>query len=87
MARPYLEGESLLGTDARAVAFSGSLHQWQGLGERHLRPIVYSSKKMNATQAKSGTPKLKMFAADLFIVKNHIHLWSQKGGQKHFVLA
>ena len=65
----------MLDTDASAVAISGILHQWQGPpGERRLRPIVYDSKKLTTTQAKYGAPKLEMFAAYYFIVKNHSYL-------------
>ena len=61
LAQPDSEGEFVLDTDASAVAISGILHQWQGPpGERRLRPIVYGSKKLNATQAKYGAPKLEM---------------------------
>ena len=57
LAQPDSEGEFVLDTDASAVAISGILHQWQGPpGERRLRPIVYGSKKLNATQAKYGAP-------------------------------
>ena len=75
MAQPDLEGEFVLDTDASAVAISGILHQWQGPpGEKRLRPIVYGSKKLNATQAKYGAPKLEMYAAYYFILKNHSYL-------------
>ena len=47
-------------------------------GERRLRPIVYGSKKLNATQAKYGAPKLEMYAAYYFILKNHSYLCSRK---------
>ena len=64
LAQPDSEGEFVLDTDASAVAISGILHQWQGPpGERRLRPIVYGSKKLTATQAKYGAPKLEMYAA------------------------
>ena len=64
LAQPDPEGEFVLDTDANAVAISGIFHQWQGLsGDRPLRPIVYGSKKLNATQAKYGAPKLEMYAA------------------------
>ena len=69
----------MLDTDASAVAISGILHQWQGPpGERRLRPIVYGSKKLTTTQAKYGPPKLEMFAAYYFIVKNHSYLSPRK---------
>ena len=79
LAQPDSEGEFVLDTDASAVAISGILHQWQGPpGERRLRPIVYGSKKLNATQAKYGAPKLEMYAAHYFILKNHSCLCSRK---------
>ena len=69
----------MLDTDASAVAISGILHQWQGPpGERRLRPIVYGSKKLTATQAKYGAPKLEMHAVYHFIVKNHSYLCPRK---------
>ena len=79
LAQPDSDGESVLDTDASAVAISGILHQWQGQpGERRLRPIVYGSKKLTATQAKYGAPKLEMYAAYHFIVKNHSYLCPRK---------
>ena len=79
LAQPDSEGEFVLDTDASAVAISGILHQWQGPpGERRLRPIVYGSKKLITTQAKYGAPKLEMFAAYYFIVKNHSYLCPRK---------
>ena len=79
LAQPDSEGEFVLDTDASAVAISGILHQWQGPpGERRLRPIVYGSKKLTTTQAKYGAPKLEMFAANYFILKNHSYLCPQK---------
>ena len=93
LAQPDSEGEFVLDTDASAVAISGILHQWQGPpGERRLRPIVYGSKKLTTTQAKYGAPKLEMFAAYYFIVKNHSYLCPRKftlrvGGQPSLVLV
>ena len=79
LAQPDSEGEFVLDTDASAVAISGILHQWQGApGERRLRPITYGSKKLTTTQAKYGAPKLEMFAAYYFIVKNHSYLCPRK---------
>ena len=79
LAQPDSEGEFVLDTDASAVAISGILHQWQGPpGEKRLRPIVYGSKKLNATQAKYGAPKLEMYAAYYFILMNHSYLCSRK---------
>ena len=79
LAQPDSEGEFVLDTDASAVAISGILHQWQGApGERRLRPIIYGSKKLATTQAKYGAPKLKLFAAYYFIVKNHSYLCPRK---------
>ena len=79
LAQPDSEGEFVLDTDADAVAISGILHQWQGPpGERRLRPIVYGSKKLTTTLAKYGAPKLEMFAAYYFIVKNHNYLCPRK---------
>ena len=79
LAQPDSEGEFVLDTDASAVAISGILHQWQGPpGERRLRLIVYGSKKLTTTQAKYGAPKLEMFAAYYFIVKNHCYLCPRK---------
>ena len=73
------EGEFVLDTDASAVAISGILNQWQGSpGERRLRPIIYGSKKLTTTQAKYGAPKLEIFAAYYFIVKNHSYLCPPK---------
>ena len=69
----------MLDTDASAVAISGIFHQWQGRpGEKRLRPIVYGSKKFNATQAKYGAHKLEMYAAQYFILKNHSYLCARK---------
>ena len=69
----------MLDTDASAVAISGILHQWQGPpGERRLRPILYGSKKLTATKAKYGAPKLEMYAAYHLIVKNHSYLCPRK---------
>ena len=79
LAQPDSEGEFVLDTDASAVAVSGISHQWQGPpGERRLRPILYGSKKLNATQAKYGAPELEMYAAYYFILKNHSYLFSRK---------
>ena len=79
LAQPDSEGKFVLDTDASAVAISGILHQWQGPpGQRRLRPIVYGSKKLTATQAKYGAPKLEMYAAYHFIVKNHSYLCPRK---------
>ena len=39
---------------------------------------MYGSKKLNATQAKYGAPKLEMYAAHYFILKNHSYLCSRK---------
>ena len=79
LAQPDSEGEFVLDTDAGAVAISGILHQWQGApGERRLRPIIYGSKKLTTTQAKYWAPKLEMFAAYYFIVKNHSYLCPRK---------
>ena len=47
-------------------------------GQRRLRPLVYGSKKLTTTQAKYGAPKLKMYAAYHFIVKNHSYLCPRK---------
>ena len=75
LAQPDSEGEFVLDTEASAVAISGILHQWQGPpGERRLRPILYGSKKLNATQAKYGAPKLELYAAYYFILKNQLSL-------------
>ena len=75
LAQPDSENEFVLDTDASAVAISGILHQWQGPpGGRRYRPIVFGSKKLTATQAKYGAPKLEMYAAYHFIVKNHSYL-------------
>ena len=64
LAQPDSEGEFVLDTDASGVAISGILHQWQGPPENSkLRPIVFGSKKLTATQAKYGAPKLEMYAA------------------------
>ena len=79
LAQPDSEAEFVLDTDASAVAISGILHQWQGPpGERRLRPIVYGSKKLSATQAKNGAPKLELYATYHFIVKNHMYLCPRK---------
>ena len=75
LVQPDSEGEFLLDTDASAVVNSGILHQWQGpKGQRRLRPLVYGSKKLTAIQAKYGAPKLEMYAAYHFIVKNYSYL-------------
>ena len=79
LAQPDSEGEFVLDTDASAVAISGILHQWQiPPMEWRLRPIVYLSKKLNATQAKYGAPKLEMYAAYYFILKHHSYLCARK---------
>ena len=79
LGQPDSNGEFVLNTDASAVAISGILHQWEGpSGERRLRPIVYGSKNVTATQPKYGAPKLEMYAAYHFIVKNHSYLCPQK---------
>ena len=79
LAQPDSEGEFVQDTDASAVAILGILHQWQGPpGERRLRPIVYGSKKLTATQAKYGAPKLELYATYLFIIKNHSYLSPRK---------
>ena len=79
LAHPGSEGEFVLDTDASAVAISGILHQWQGPpGERRLRPIVYGSKKLNATRAKYGAPKPEMYGASYFILKNHSYLCARR---------
>ena len=79
LAQPDSEGEFVLDTDTSAVAIAGILHQWQGPpGDRRLKPIVYGSKKLTTTQAKYGAPKLEMFAAYYFIVKNHSYLCPRK---------
>ena len=74
-----LQGEFVLDTDASFVAISGTLHQRQGHpGERRLKPIVYDGKQPTATQAEYGAPKLKMYAAYHFIVKNHSYFCLRK---------
>ena len=79
LAQPDTEGEFVLDTDASGVAISGILHQWQGPPEsRKLRPIVYGSKKLTSTQAKYGAPKLEMYAAYYFNLKNHSYLCPRK---------
>ena len=79
LAHPVSEGEFVLDTDTSAVAISGILHQWQGPpGERCLRPIVHGSKKLTATQAKYGAPKLENYAAHHYIVKSHSYLCPRK---------
>ena len=79
LAQPDFEGEFVVDTDASAVAISGILHQWQGApGERPLRPIIYGSKKLTTTQSKYGAPKIEMFAAYYFILKNHSYLCPRK---------
>ena len=79
LAQPDTEGEFVLDTDASGVAISGILHQWQGPPEsRKLRPIVFGSKKLTSTQAKYGAPKLEMYAAYYFILKNHSYLCPRK---------
>ena len=70
LAQP--EREFVLATNASALAISGILHQWQGPpGAKRQRQIVYRSKKLNATKAKYGAPKLEMYAAFYFILENH----------------
>ena len=72
LEQPNNEGEFVLVTDASVVAISGILHQWQGPPEsRTLRPIVVGIKKQTSTQAKKEAPKLEMYAAYYFILKNH----------------
>ena len=72
LAQPDSEGYIVLDSEVGAVAISGILHQWQGpSGDRSLRPIFYGSKKLTATQAKYGAPKLELYAAYHFIVENH----------------
>ena len=79
LAQPDSEEEFVLDNDASSVAISGILHQWQGPpGQRRRRPIVYGSKKLTTTQAKYGAPKLEMYAAYYFIVKNYSYLCSRK---------
>ena len=79
LAKPDSENEIVLDTDDSAVAISGVLYQWQGpQGERRLRPIVYRSKKLKATQAKCGAPKLEIYAAYYFILKNPSNLCARK---------
>ena len=69
----------MLDLDANSVAISGILHQWQGPpGQRRLRPNVYGIKKLTTTLAKYGAPKLEMYAAYYFIVKNHSYLCPRK---------
>ena len=63
------ESEFVLDTDASAVAISGILLQWQDPPKyRH------GSKKLTATQAKHGAPKVEKYAAYHFIAKNHSYL-------------
>ena len=57
LAQPDSEGEFVLDIDASAIAISG---------ERRLRPIVYGSKKLTATQAKYGAPKLEMYGISFY---------------------
>ena len=79
LAQPDSEGEVVLDTDASAVAISGILHQWQcPPGQRRLKHIAYGSKKLTATQAKYGAPKLEMYAACHFIVKIYCYLCPRK---------
>ena len=79
LAQPDSEGEFVLDTDASGVAISGILHQWQGPPEnRKLRPIIFGSKKLTTTQAKYGAPKLEMYPAYYFILKNHSYLCPRK---------
>ena len=72
------EGESVLDTDASAVAISGILHQWQGPPGERLSSNCLRQQKFTATQAKYGAPKLEMYAAYHFIVKNHSYLCPRK---------
>ena len=63
LAQPDSEDEFVLNTDDSAVTISGFLHQWQvPPSEKRLRPFVYGSKTLNATQAKFGAPKLETYA-------------------------
>ena len=80
LAQPETEGEFVLDTEfVLGVAISGILHQWQGPPEsRKLRTIVFGSKKLASTQAKYGAPKLEMYAAYYFILKNHCYLCPRK---------
>ena len=79
LAQPDSEREFVLDTDASSVAISGILHQWQGPpGHCRLRTIVYGSKKLTTTQAMYGAPKLEMYTAYYFIVKNHSYLCPRK---------
>ena len=79
LAQPDTEGEFFLDTDASGVAISGILHQWQGPPEsRKLRLIVFGSKKLTPTQTEYGAPKLEMYAAYYFILKNHSYLSPRK---------
>ena len=79
LTQPDTEGEFVLDTDASGVAISGILHQWQGPPEnRKLRPIAFGSKKLTPTQTKYGAPKLEMYAAYCFILKNHSSLCPSK---------
>ena len=54
----------------QAFSISGKAHQEKGA----YAPIVYGSKKLTASQAKDGAPKLEMYAAYQFNVKNHSYL-------------
>ena len=77
LAQPDTEGEFVLDTDASGVAISGIFHQWQGPESRKLLPNVFRSKKLSPTQAKYGAPKLEMYAAHYFILKNQLSLSTQ----------
>ena len=69
----------VLDTDASDVAISGILHQWQEPPEsRKLQPVVFRSKKLTPTHSKYGAPKLEMYAAYYFILKNHSYLCPRK---------
>ena len=72
-ARAYQPGE-LVWVLCRYVPQKGSpklMRAWR------IR-FIYGSKKLTTTQAKYGAPKLEMFAAYYFILKNHIYLCPRK---------
>ena len=81
LTQPHSEGEFVLDTDASGVAIPDFFHARYSQGpldNRKLRPIVFGSKKLTSPQAKYCAPKLEMYAAYYFILRNHSSLCPRK---------
>ena len=72
LAQPDSEGEFIQDTDAQPLQSLESCTSGKVLLESDaLNQLSMVAKKLTATQAKYGAPKVEMYAACHFIVRNH----------------